>query len=509
MADYGLEGKLKKAFDFLAVINQVAYENIYLLSNEVLSKNAFSNNFFEKFLKDETPHLPDKFAVLVKLLQYYFRNIVYFGIYLLFLLAFYVSRLKFVTNPSHKELILIDTFVLIDELEKNKTYEDPYFIGLKEVLEKLGKHYAYLPVFCVTKNPLKLFKIFKLLKKNRVPILAEYQLLSGKDFLKIFYFILVYPMHVLAFVSIINEGGYEAQLLKSELIDNLTNIIFFKFSRYLQGKKISKLTYENIKLISWFENQAIDKNLYKGIREGGNKIKIYGAQPFLAPKVMLNTLVDENEVRFGIVPDKIVVNGSYFIPKSTTLNFTAGPSFRYKKIFTTVLDEKNRKNLLILLPYYTEDARNILNLLNKIDISAQNIIIKAHPSTPMERFKSFIPPKALVVSGDLYEMFKTTKVAIGAASGTLVEAVSLGIPVVSVKNVQRLDYNSLLLYGKGIIWEEVTNYAELEKTLAKFESALKNTNELNKIKRIAAQYKDMFFCPPTDDNIIRAYELGC
>lgn len=509
MADYGLEGKLKKAFDFLTLINQTAYENIYLLSNEVLSKNAFSNNFLERFLKDETPKLPGKFTILVKLLQYYFRNFAYFGIFLLFLLAFYVSRLRFVTNISHKELILIDTFVLIDELEKNKTYEDPYFIGLKEVLEKLGKHYAYLPVFYLTKNPLRLFKVFKLLKKNRVPVFTEYQLLSGKDFLKIFYFILVYPMHVLAFVSTINEGGYEAQLLKSELIDTLTHIISFKFSRYLQGKKISRLSYENIKLISWFENQAIDKNLYKGIRDGGRKIKIYGAQPFLAPKVMLNTLVDENEVRFGIVPDKIIVNGSCFVPPNTALNFIVGPSFRYKKIFTTILDEKNRKNLLILLPYYVEDARNILNLLNKIDLSVQNIIIKAHPSTPLEKFKSLIPAKATLASGVLYELFKTTKIVIGAASGTLVEAVSLGIPVISVKNVQRLDYNSLLLYGKGTIWEEVTNYAELEKTLVKFESALKNTNELNKIKRIASQYKNMFFCPPTDDNIIRAYELGC
>ena len=307
----------------------------------------------------------------------------------------------------------------------------------------------------------------------------------------------------------IREDTYEAKLLKAELIDNLRFTTFLKFSRYLQGRKIASLVCEKIKLISWFENQTIDKNLYKGIREGENKIKIYGAQPFIFSKSILNILADENEAKFGVVPDRMVVSGSYFIPEDSALDFVVGPSFRYKKLFTAALDEKNRSNIVILLPYFAEDAENILNLLNKTKIPVRNIIVKAHPATPTERFKCIIPKGAKVSSADAYEIFRTAKIVIGAASGTLIEAVSLGIPVICIKGVQGFDYNPLLVYGKGIIWDEAVNTRDLERLLATFESALNNIDELDGIKKIASKYKNMFFCEPSDESIIKVYGLDC
>ena len=507
MADYGLNGEFKKVFDFLSAVNQTAYKNVYLLSNEVLSKNPFSNNFLKRFLKRENPELPNSLKVFSRLLFYYLKSFVYFGIYLSFFAVFYISRLKYAVNPHLRELVLIDTFFLIDRIEDSGNYEDTYFVGLKEILEKLGKHYAYLPVFYITKNPARLFKTFRFLKKNRIPVLTEYQLLSAGDLFRLFYFILKYPIDVLIFARSIREDTYEAKLLKAEIIDNLRFTTFLKFSRYLQGKKIASLVCEKIKLISWFENQTIDKNLYKGIREGENKIKIYGAQPFIFSKSILNILADENEAKFGVVPDRMVVSGSYFIPEHSTLDFVVGPSFRYRKIFTTVFEVKDRDNLLVLLPYFIEDAKNILNLLSKTGISAQNIMVKAHPATPVKKFKNILPLNVKVATDDIYELFKTTKMVIGAASGTLVEAASLGIPVIYVKSIHRFDYNPLPIYGKGIIWDEVTSTAELEKLLAKFGNALDNINESDKIKKIAYEYKNMFFCKPTYENIIKTYEL--
>lgn len=507
MTDYGLEKKLKKAFDFLSMINQTAYKSVYLLSNEVLSKNPLTNNFLKIYLRGEQPKPHTKFTVFTKLLEYYFRNIAYFGIYLLFFFVFHISRFRFVDNSSRGELIVIDTFVLIELLEKNKTYEDPYFLGLGEVLETLGKQYVYLPVFYGTKNPLRLLRVLRLLKEVRVPMLTEYQLLTAKDFLRIFHFILYYPINLLAFTSKIDDDRYESKLLKSEMLDTLTHVAFCRFSRYLQGKNISRLPYENIKLISWFENQTIDKNLYKGVRDGGGEIKIYGAQPFLAPRIILNVLPDEAEVEFGIIPEKILVNGSYFMPKDTNLNFAVGPSFRYKKIFTTTIDREKQNKLLILLSYVVEDTLNILDLVGRLNLPSKEILVKTYPSFPMQRIKGLLPKGSVVNNGDLYELFKMAKVVIGAASGTLVEAASLGIPVISIKNVKRFDYNSLPAYGKGVIWDEATNGSGIEELLRKFESALESKSEKAKMKKVADEYKNMFFCPPADDNIIKAYDL--
>ena len=108
MADYGLEGRIRKAFEFLSSINQTAYKNIYLLSNEVLSKNPLTNNFLSRFLQEEAPQPINRLYVFSKFLHYYFKSIVHFTLYLLNFIVFYVSRLRYAINYTHKEFILID-----------------------------------------------------------------------------------------------------------------------------------------------------------------------------------------------------------------------------------------------------------------------------------------------------------------------------------------------------------------------------------------------------------------
>lgn len=502
-----LDGKLKEVFDFLSSVNQKAYNSIYLLSNIVLSKNPASNNFLNKFLKGEKASTQNIFTVVSRLFIYYFKNFVYFVIYLLFFSAFHLSGLRYSINPSLKKFMIIDTFFLIDRIQKKNKFEDSYFIGLKEVLDNLGKYYAYLPVFYKTKNPIKMFKIFKILKRDKEPVLTEYQLLTGMDLLKIFCFILVYPFKVLIFAKNIKEDTYLSGLLRSEIVDSLRCVSFFNFSRYLQGRRIAGLPCEKIKVISWFENQTIDKNLYKGLRECRHKTEIYGAQPFLYSKSGLNIFADENEAKFGIVPDKIVVNGLYFIPKFSTLNFIAGPSFRYKKLFEMEIDNSHKDNILVLLPYYMEDVCNIFNLLRGVNSACENIIVKVHPSVPLDKIKGLLPEKAKISDNNLYELFKTASVVLGAASGTLVESTSVGIPVIYVNNTERFDYNPLPDYGKGIIWDEADDSRDIERLIAKFRNSLKDKNELNKIKKIACDYRNMFFCEPTMDGIIKAYGL--
>lgn len=521
MADYGLEGRLRKAFEFLSAINQTAYKDIYLLSNEVLSKNPLTNKFLSRFLQEEDPQPTNRLYIFSKLLQYYFKSIVHFIVYLLNFIVFYVSGLRYPMNYTRKEFTLIDTFFLIDKIDKAGTYEDEYFVGLSEVLNKLNKHYAYLPVFCSTKNPLKLLRVLKLIKKEEIPIITEYQILSISDVLLIFLFILIYPFKVFKLIKALDSNyakcigdgdvavsARDISLLKNELIDNLPHVIFHRFSRYLQGRKIAQLPYDKIKLISWFENQAIDKNLYKGLRKAESKIKIYGIQSFIVPRIILNILVDENEDRFGVVPDKVIVNGPYYIPISTNIDFKVGPSFRYRKIFSTTIDKKEKSNILVLLSYVVNDTKNILSLLNKINLPAQNVIIKPHPVVTAEIFRSLIPKSSQIVNNDLYELFKTSKIVIGAASGSLLEAASMGIPVISVKNMSGIDYNPLPEYGRGLIWDEVASTFELETAITIFENALKDKIKNSEIDKVAKKYREMFFCEPTEENIIRSLDLN-
>ena len=103
--------------------------------------------------------------------------------------------------------------------------------------------------------------------------------------------------------------------------------------------------------------------------------------------------------------------------KIRVLILLLGRHFGTRSCLLPLLTQKNRGSLVVLLPYFVEDAENILNLLNKSNIPVQNIIVKAHPATPAEKFKSILHPNAKVAGEDVYELFKTAKIVIGAASG--------------------------------------------------------------------------------------------
>ena len=110
------------------------------------------------------------------------------------------------------------------------------------------------------------------------------------------------------------------------------------------------------------------------------------------------------------------------------------------------------------------------------------------------------------MSEQIYKLFETAKIVISAASGTLVEAASLGIPVISIKNPRRFDFdNSLPEYGKGMIWEEAGSPEELLDGIHKLENIM--NKEPEEVKAIASKYKDMFFSEPTEESIIKAFDL--
>ena len=72
-----------------------------------------------------------------------------------------------------------------------------------------------------------------------------------------------------------------------------------------------------MKIISWYENQVIDKSFYKGIKDTNKDVKIIGAKPYVLSDEVLNEIPDENEILSGTLPDIILVNSYDQIPKET------------------------------------------------------------------------------------------------------------------------------------------------------------------------------------------------
>jgi hypothetical protein len=293
------------------------------------------------------------------------------------------------------------------------------------------------------------------------------------------------------------------RLLRFAMLDGLNAVTFHRYSRYLQGQQFRKFKNTKIKLISWYENQTIDKNLYKGTRGSKTDTYILGAQLFLFTHVYMNILVDEAEVSAGTVPDKILVNGEYYLPKSDTVKFEVGPSLRYKKLFETNIPKLvDRESIAVLLSYILEDAKSVLKLIGRFDAD-KNIIIKPHPATDIDLIKHLLKPNYTVSSSDIYEIAKNAKFVVASATGAMIELASLGVPIISVSGENAFDCNIMIGLGKSVLWYDVGSEKELTDVVRLINIA---NNDDSVLREIGRQYKQMFFNEPSIENIKKAFD---
>ena len=110
----------------------------------------------------------------------------------------------------------------------------------------------------------------------------------------------------------------------------------------------------------------------------------------------------------------------------------------------------------------------------------------------------------------MYKLFKNTKLVIGTASGSSVEAVACGISVIIIASQNNLTANPLVEYGKGEIWDIAFSKDEVNFLYNKLIDFRKNNP--TEIEDIASWYRDNFFIEPNEENIIKVFELdkqGC
>lgn len=499
--------KLREVFDFISTVNQTAYEDLYLLSNQVLGKNPTESRFLARFVADDQASTHSCIKVSGKIISYYLKSAVLFCNYLVQYLLNRSILAGLAGQQRSGEFIIIDSFLLAGNVLKTGEYKDTFFPGLEDALKNAGKEYIYFLQLVDLWKPFIIRRALQVIARQKIPVITEFQLLSSKDHLRLLLFVLAYPWRVLKLArKVRSEQSYMAQLLADELVATLDRVTFTAFSRYLQGLKLARVNTGKLKLISWYENQVIDKNLIKGLRTGSNNLEIVGTQLFNWPETLLNIHIDLRESRFGINPDRMVVNGPYYIPVETGLQYRVGPSLRYGKLFEFEKEQRHPENILFILPYYEEELKNTLTMLTSFDSEKLNkTMVKFHPAIKPDRFLRMLPVGVRVVQEDLYELFRRTKIVVGASSGALVEAVSSAIPVVVIAGKSKSSPNYLSDLGRGVIWESAASGDELNGLLTFFDRKL--TENSAEIDEMALKYKKLYFCRPSPENIVSAFGL--
>jgi hypothetical protein len=494
--------KLLKLMGYFSRINKKAYQDEFLLANDVLAKVYPIVNVLDAYVLGRNIRKTTFLFIVKKFFLFYAKNLVWFFFQVVKKLIFTIIGPKFPLEKLDDKFVFIDTFFLGKQIAEENHFRDPYFPGLVEALDKLGTEYVYVPKFALDENWLVFLKMLRVLKREKTPVLTEYQVLGAKEFFRLFGFIAFYPFHVIRLIRSL-EDNFEDRLARFALY-SFSGLSGRGYFRLLYGEKLSELPVSRMKCVSWYENQAADKCFYKGLRKISNKALIYGAQFFIWSSGYLHVQVDEQEIEFDIVPDKILVNGSYFLNDEGRVNFQIGPSLRYKEVFQTQMDPSKMEDILVLFPYWDSDIRNILTCLKDISFD-RSMKFKFHPVTDVENYRDMIYGKAKVVEGNIYPHFKRARMVIAAATGAMVEAASLGIPVINIVNNSEISFNYLPDYGKGVLWDSAATGAELSRLIEKFDYALEN--ERDKLAESAAKIKGMFFCEPTEEKIIEAFDL--
>jgi ABC-type Fe3+-hydroxamate transport system substrate-binding protein len=93
----------------------------------------------------------------------------------------------------------------------------------------------------------------------------------------------------------------------------------------------------------------------------------------------------------------------------------------------------------------------------------------------------------------------------GSSTGALVEALSLGIPVISINKASSISHDFIPEIGKGIIWGRAENAEGVRKLIAQFQNTMSENS--TQLKEEGIRIRSFCFSAPTDELIGRAFEL--
>ncbi|MHA1936575.1 MAG: hypothetical protein ACW97O_00015 [Candidatus Thorarchaeota archaeon] len=238
------------------------------------------------------------------------------------------------------------------------------------------------------------------------------------------------------------------------------------------------------------------------------KSKTYGCQFFDKPPLWRSLYPLSEEARHGVLPDVILVSGRYYLNENADLNIRLGISPRYNYLFDIKLNENNiieRNGLLVLLVYDIHESRKIIRLVEKgLNGQGHEVIIKLHPNHLL--LKPFRYPKTWKYSEEnLSELCLRSSMVVTGGSSSALEAAVMGCSVIVMNNIHGTTLNPMPEYGKGKIWDMVTDSSQLGQSMVRLNEFRRESPD--KIVKMAQELKEMFFTEATEQKYVELFDL--
>lgn len=480
--------------NYINTIKKNCKWDIYNIINPTLVKNPYASAFPKKLFSDNR-NKANKILLFFKyVIKYYVKNI-----YLLisYFIAFILYKIYYKKQRTNDMNIIIDIFGLVDKANQSGQFSENYLVDVYEIFEKYATKYTILlRLYGVGKNPFKLKQFFKIINEDRRDFIFEYELLSFKDFINLFVLVMAYPFKTLRLLQ--KEKSDIDRIFNTCLIEDVQYFSFENLTRYILGKNLSSISTID-KVYSWSEFQVIERSFNYGIRKNTDKIELIALQFYLNYETYFNAYVEDIDYDMLSSPHRVLVNGKYYLQNRKKVKYDIGVSLRYKDMF--LFEGIQKENYIVLLGSYIEsDTKHMLESVKSFD----NVIFKNHPAVNIKKFGR-LPTNITVSNENIYKLFKSAKLVIGTASGTSVEAVACGVSVIIMASQDNLTANPLVEYGKGKIWDIAYSKDNVQQIYDKLIDYRKRNKE--DLEQIGGWYKDNFFVEPTEEHIVKVFEL--
>jgi len=412
--------------------------------------------------------------------------------------------LPLVSVKKNPHLVIIHSYIHPMSVTETGEFSDRYFPYLYNFLETHGRQILVLPTYHgFTYN---YFGLFAQLRKSNTRFLVPERFLKITDLLYTWH----YPARLLCgriqsplFRKIDYSDILHEDTVKDKFEDCLDAILMYRLTGNLKNSELSPELF-----IDWYENQAINKALSKGLRIHFPGVPQVGAQIFLHYPNFLSLSPSGSEIQAGMVPDRLLETSNYQCKMATMfapdLPCQAFASLRYSILFAnkkeSVIKEttKQKKIILLLASFDIDETLEMLSQVTGIMNGFEDTIhvqIKLHPDMKKEAITRFYrhghwPENISIITGNLSEAMERASIVISKSSGSIVEAASEGIPVIFLGNQIKLNFNPLAGIDLPGITECYTT-EELEIAIRKYLAL--SLQERETYKANGRYLRDIFF----------------
>ncbi len=474
---------------------------LFILYRKLYVKKGLNKNFVKLDIN------------LKNYVEYFFKFfVVIFGSLPILLIRHLVVKKKDDEIKIKKEIDIFSCYATPNWWSKD-TYR--YFPGLTNFysLERLKTIYFV---------PRAIGRFWKLKKDNAFYRTGQKNVLIIEDYLKIFDYIYAW-LHWYRILKLrppkLRWGELNVTLLfykevmsPSSMYGAMKAILYYQFIFRLNSNKIKIRSFVN-----FLENQTADKALHKGIRDFFPNCRNVGYEGYSPVTPYYCCFPVQNEMDCGVLPDILALPGDGFISYVDQfvkdIKTILVPHLRCASIYRYSKKQQNDNfRILFTLPHllsYLPPVLSAASMLSKVFGDRIEISLKPHPTMQMDLIiKSINQFDSLneknIVDGDIYQLLTKSDLLISTASGTLVEAMALGIPVIVLRLPFLFLHNPIPLTLPKSLWKICDDEEDLIKMTKKILNSTDKHNQNN--LKLSKKILKSFFEPISKKGVEKILE---